>query len=143
MTLRHLDRVAYLPFGTWGVLTLGDGRRLWTAERPWLGNAREVSCIPDGSYRCVPSTFYRGGYPAALITGVPGRSEIKIHAANIVAEVKGCIAVGLGLRSIRGELTLVESRAALAALLADVGAAEWELEIRPTAGTVGAVWPQP
>lgn len=141
MILRRLDRVAYLPFGTWGVLTLGDGRRLWTMERPWLGNAREISCIPDGSYRCVPSTFYRGGYPAALINGVPGRSDIKIHAANVVQEVKGCIAVGMALRSIRGELTLVESRAALAALLADVGPGNWELEIGPTAGTSAVVWP--
>ena len=44
-----LRRMGESPWGVFGTLTIGE----WsckTLERPWEGNARNVSCIPSGRY---------------------------------------------------------------------------------------------
>ena len=81
--------------GTFGVLRLDGGWECLTVERPWLGNTPSVSCIPDGVYELELGTYHRGGYAAYELVHVVGRSLIKIHRANLAAEVQGCIGVGL------------------------------------------------
>ena len=46
----ELQRYAYDSRGTMGVITL-EGERFYTIERPWLDNAANVSCIPEGTYQ--------------------------------------------------------------------------------------------
>lgn len=48
-----------------------------------------------------------------LVDDVPGRSGIRIHAANVASELEGCTALGLGLQ---GD-TLTLSRAAVERLI--------------------------
>lgn len=68
---------------------------IYTIERPWRGNERFVSCIPEGLY---PLNSHQGTrWPHAIsVNNVPNRSGILIHPAFRVSHVKGCIGVGLG-----------------------------------------------
>lgn len=69
----------------------------YSMERPWLNNEKNVSCIPAGMYDCVLE--YSPKFDAQLyeLKDVPGRTEIKIHAANWPHELQGCIALGAAL----------------------------------------------
>ena len=89
---QYLTRFAYTKdgaFGRWG--------RFHTVEEEWQDNQPRISCIPTGIYRCVRSTFHRGGYPTFEVTNVPGRTLIKVHRANTEEDLLGCIGIGLGL----------------------------------------------
>jgi hypothetical protein len=84
---------------TLGTLTLYSDKhqvlQLKTLELPWKNNTPKVSCIPEGRYLCkyeYSTAFKKNLYE---LKGVPGRSEVKIHAANYTKELLGCIAVGL------------------------------------------------
>ena len=88
-----LERFAYAPVGTFGLLTLPEFR-CFTVERPWLGNEVRVSCIPEGEYEMRLGRFNRGGYPAYELLDVPGRTLIKIHRGNTMNDLLGCIAPG-------------------------------------------------
>lgn len=69
-------------------------------ELPWLDNKNDVSCIPEGEYLCKwtrsPRLSTLAGQDVFTyeITGVPGRTGIRIHSANYFSELKGCIALG-------------------------------------------------
>jgi len=91
-----LTRFAYTDMGTFGSM-LVDGQTIYTVERPWLNNARNVSCIPIGNYRCKPRFYNRGGYPAVEICDVPNRSHILFHRGNTMHDVAGCVALNYGL----------------------------------------------
>lgn len=59
-------------------------------------------CIPCGRYRMRRTMFYGGDgvggkrdYVTYEITGVPGRSQIKVHVANAASELLGCVAPGV------------------------------------------------
>lgn len=83
--------------------TLGDIQvwngmeMIWTCktiERPWVNNKNNISRIPAGVYDIVyeySPKFRRHLYE---LKGVPGRSEVKIHIANYVKQLEGCIGVG-------------------------------------------------
>lgn len=95
-----LTRLAYLPTGTLGKLTVGD-ETFFTIERPWLGNKPFESCIPEGIYRC--KRYSSAKYPDTFeITGVPGRSAILFHVANYPDDVQGCVGVGTDLLDVVG-----------------------------------------
>lgn len=72
-----------------------------TVEEEWQNNLPRISCIPAGSYKCVRTTFHRGGYPCFEVTGVPGRSLIKFHRANTEEDLLGCIGIGVRLGVLR------------------------------------------
>jgi hypothetical protein len=97
-----LRRFAYTPHGTFGRLEV-DGFACFTVERPWMGNERNISCIPLGLYRLELGTHYRNtsdtsdDYPAYQVCGVVGRSLIKIHVGNTMEDLAGCIAPGCEL----------------------------------------------
>ena len=70
-----------------------------TLELPWRSNIPNVSSIPEGQY----SLTYREGAEfhvkkGYLLDAVPERLDILIHAANLVGELRGCIAVGTKAR---------------------------------------------
>lgn len=97
--------------GSFGTLRLESGWECLTVERPWAGNAPFISCIPAGVYWIELGHFNAGGYPAYEIKDVVGRSEIKIHVANIASEVNGCIALGQDEGWINGNWGVTNSRA--------------------------------
>lgn len=67
-----------------------------TVEKLYADNKPFYSAIPLGYYTCQRGMYNRGGYETFEVMNVPGRTEIKIHIANVAAELLGCI--GLGLR---------------------------------------------
>jgi len=140
-----IDRFAYLPFCTLGWLTCAS-LRLATIERPWLPNPHgpggkpSLSCVPDGEYKLIPHTSQRFPNTYALISeplGVYyqqrpagqawGRTAILIHVGNFVADVIGCIAVGLR----HGADCVTNSRDAMDQLRAALGREQHGLTIRP------------
>lgn len=76
-------------------------------ELPWRDNEPNVSCVPEGEYEI--KYEYSNKFKRFLweLKGVPDRSEVKIHPANNVNELEGCIALGIKL-SLRS--ALVSSR---------------------------------
>ena len=80
-----------------GLLYVTKDLVLKTLERPYANvpGATAPFCIPCGTYEI---DFYDSPHNKCivpLLKGVPGRSEIEIHIANYVRQLKGCIAVGL------------------------------------------------
>ena len=64
-----------------------------TIERPWLNNAKGISCIPEGIYTC--SYHNTPTKPDCWeVLNVPNRTAILIHTANCAHELEGCIAIG-------------------------------------------------
>lgn len=86
--------------GTFGTL-VGLGLELATVELAWRDNRSKVSCIPPGRYELRPRRFNRGGYEAAEVRDVPGRTHILIHVGNWPQDVLGCICPGLSQGPLR------------------------------------------
>lgn len=113
-----LTRVAHLPTAVFGVLHLPDGSTTWTVEAPWCGNRANESCVPEGEYALVPGVYNRGGYPTWEIRDLPGanllagRTLLKFHRANLGSELRGCIAPGAYLGTLRGLWAVLESKRA-------------------------------
>ena len=76
----ELQRFAYHPEGTLGLIDF-EGERFYTIERPWLDNAPNVSCIPEGAYDTGWRDSPRFG-ETWHIKEVQDRTYILIHAAN-------------------------------------------------------------
>lgn len=110
-----LERFANSPHGTFGRLRLADSE-WFTVEKPWNNNVPQTSCIPAANYAIKLGMYYGGDgpggkpdYPAYEIQGVPERSLIKMHKANIADELLGCIAPGKELGFIKGKWAVVRS----------------------------------
>lgn len=149
-----LTRFAYLPDCTLGWIFVGN-LRLATIERPWIPNPKgpggtpRTSCVPDGTYNVRPhhsekfpetyaivnhalGVYYQ---PGDVPAGQPwGRTAILIHKGNTVADVVGCIAIGLTHmgHSVR------DSAVALGKLRTLQGRNSTIIQIRATAGTAEA-----
>lgn len=102
-----LRRTQYLADRTLGYLSVWKGPiRVFQCaclELPWKDNKARVSCIPAGVYPLVLE--YSPAFKAKLyeLYEVPGRSEVKLHAANYPSQLLGCIAPALGHRDINGD----------------------------------------
>lgn len=87
-------------FQTSGQLSIVDGNdkeifRCFTLELPWKENLNRISCIPLGIYDCEKVDLTASiPYKHISITNVPKRAGVCIHKANLVSQLKGCIAVG-------------------------------------------------
>lgn len=109
--------------------TFGRGRILmppfeaFTGELPWRDNARGLSCIPPGQYRCVWALSPRLKRYTYRLVDVPGRDGVLIHSANLfgdktlgfVAQLEGCISLGYGRGVINGQRALLVSKPAVRA----------------------------
>lgn len=127
---KHLDliRDKQDDIATQGRLFL-DGEYLCrTLERPWVDNKRGISCIPLGEYygAVQPSPRFQRDLPELL--DVPGRTQILIHAGNTPEDTEGCILVGLERHDY--EPRIMQSRAALARLMGELGGEDFILRIR-------------
>lgn len=79
--------------GVFGTLAVDNFPIAVTLERPWLGNAPKISCIPAGSYRAKRINSPTHG-DVFEVTVVPGRTHILIHAGNVDDDSEGCILLG-------------------------------------------------
>jgi hypothetical protein len=130
--------------GTPGALLRPDGSRIaYSLELPWRGNRRCRSSVPPGlppagEYLCRMRRSPKFG-PVYEVLGVPGRSNILIHAANVAGDVEkgfatdllGCIALGTYLGTKEGQLAVLVSRPAVSAFQREMGGDDFLLEIRP------------
>lgn len=85
-----------------------NGKSYYTIERPWLDNAANISCIPDGYYKLERRDSPRFGPNMWQVSNVPERSHILIHVANTEKDIVGCIGLAkfldgdlLGIRTSR------------------------------------------
>ena len=74
-----------------------------TLELAWKDNARNISCIPKGTYQLKLTYSPKFKRVLPLILNVPNRDGIRIHAANYPKELTGCIAPGEN--TIKGGVT--------------------------------------
>lgn len=106
------------------IINGNDNPVFFTIERPWLDNAKNISCIPEGHYAVQPysSKKFKDVYE---ITNVTGRSHILIHVANWASQVEGCIGVGYGqgymLEGGKLQKAVTDSRGALESLKREIG----------------------
>lgn len=110
-----LERRAYLPHCTIGVLTYG-AKTFVTMERPWRGNEPFESCIPEGKYTCKRVMSPKFG-DTWEVTAVPRREAILFHAGNKSSDVQGCIALGTMLSE--QEYAVLYSKKAIEEFLCD------------------------
>ncbi len=83
-----------------------------TLELPYKNNQRNISCIPTGTYQVKYTFSWKFMKYTYEIQNVPNRAGIRIHSANFVNELLGCIALGNGLLDINkdGLLDVINSR---------------------------------
>lgn len=89
----NLKRISAIHDCTFGVMIHDDIPICVTIERPWIFNKKDISCIPTGTYKCIPHTGEKFK-DVWEITNVPGRTNILFHAGNTVDDTHGCILVG-------------------------------------------------
>ncbi len=117
-----LRRTASTADGTPGLLLDAAGNRLChTIEPPWRDNQSNISCIPAGEYPLVEHFSQKFGR-VLMLTGVPGRSWIYIHAGNLAGDRAqgkkshsyGCILPGRRRGWLFGQRAVLASRVARA-----------------------------
>jgi hypothetical protein len=116
--------------GTLGHLTVpGIAQTIFTLEEPWQDNKRQISCIPAGSYLCVPHGWEKDSQKHFKrvweVTNVPNRSAILIHAGNTLRDTMGCILVGFDVK----QFSLGRSQLALTKLRSVIGEKPFNLTI--------------
>jgi len=124
-----IKRFAYSPMGTFGNMQMPNGEELYTVEQLWRNNERNVSCIPEGNYRCRERFYNRGNYNAIHIVDVPDRDLILFHKGNTESDLQGCIAPGKGLAFINGQWAVGSSGTAFSILMEHFGESEFSLDI--------------
>lgn len=112
-----LERYPEYLGSTPGDLWLAGKRICHTLELPNRLNKASVSCIPLGKYGLVVNYSNRFKKLLPLVVDVPGRSGIRMHAANRVSELQGCIAIATGLSIVAGEVIGLQSAKMLEDLL--------------------------
>ncbi len=99
--LVRLTRTESSSHGTFGIIRYEDFTS-YTLELPWVENAGSISCIPKGSYNVIWTYSPRFKRYMFLVDGVPGRTGIRFHSANLAGDTRlglkshlhGCIALG-------------------------------------------------
>jgi hypothetical protein len=105
---------------TLGTLIARNGQSVFackTLELPWLNNAKNISCVPVGTYLCKRIFSLKYGYVYAL-QNVKGRSGIYIHIGNYFSDIAGCIILGNAFADINkdGVLDVINSTITVKAL---------------------------
>jgi len=88
-----------------------QGPIFWTIENPWLDNAPNISCIPEGLYYLERYDSPSHGADTWQFINVPNRTFCQIHVANYASDVSGCI--GLGVQVMSGMGGVSNSRDAM------------------------------
>lgn len=120
-----LNRFAANEHGTFGALIFPDFiPRVLTLEDIWLGNKRNMSCIPTGNYIAKKYRSPKFGRELFILENVPRRDAIVIHSGNLAGapaqkdgHTDGCILVGLNPNNFNGKWGLGYSSLALDVLM--------------------------
>lgn len=83
-------------------------------------NLSNLTCIPAGRYKL---RIVEGATHPIWVLNVPDRTEVRIHIANFVSDIKGCIGIGYAL-NLHGPDTIGQSTAAYTDLLAEMSAVQ-------------------
>ncbi|TBG41908.1 hypothetical protein ELG77_09055 [Rhizobium leguminosarum] len=130
-----LNRLTESNGASLGVLK-GLSRTLYTLEEAWRENKPKVSCVPAGSYRCIPHGWEAGTKVSKPRTwelvGVPGRSAVLIHVGNTTRDTEGCILAGMGLMVTQLLSSISDSRLAIELMRREIGPNEFMLTIVDT-----------
>jgi hypothetical protein len=124
MTKVTLKRESDNGVQTTGILFVekdGQVRTFKALELPFKNNQHNISCIPEGVYKC---KYTRSNRLSALkgtdfytyeILDVPNRDGIRIHSANYASQLLGCVALGKDFRDLNndGNVDLTDSRMAV------------------------------
>lgn len=135
MNAVQLIRYGSIPgMGTFGSLR-ANGFSCVTLEREWMDNAADISCIPLGQYTCSLYDSPKHG-KVYQVTGVQNRANIEIHAANVMQELLGCIALGQSFTSMATPKTMGKvmwaingSQMTVSAFMAAMGGEDFVLSI--------------
>ena len=122
-----IERYSHEEKQTIGNLYLLDSNQAiihrWDSlELPWLDNQRNISCIPEGTYRA--HVHYSPTFGKCLwIKNVPNRSEILVHYGNFHSDILGCVLIGKNLKDINkdGHIDVTSSRDSMRELLYALG----------------------
>ena len=84
-----------------GRLTIG-GFQCFTLELADKDNQKNISCIPEGTYKY---KFYDSPKHGTVlhIQDVPNRTMIEIHAGNYTSQIEGCILVGDSVKFLNND----------------------------------------
>jgi len=103
----YLFRNVYHPNGTFGVLAY-EYPFAFTAERPWLQNEKNKSCVPAKEYECIIQDHVKrdgSSYKSPMLLNVPNRTDIEIHIGNDpMIDSTGCILPGL--QTVEGKVAM-------------------------------------
>jgi len=86
-----------------------------TLELPWLENASNISCIPNGEYRVkyLPKSN-SGKYKQVYhIQDVENRIGILIHKGNLPSHTRGCILIGTKIGILGNQPAVLNSATGL------------------------------
>lgn len=124
-----LDRDPSGEKETMGVFRIPGHMDMRTLEPPWKDNKHNISCVPKGTYTCIPhtGTKYKDVY---TLKNVPDRDSILIHYGNTHFDTQGCILLGLRAGKINGDNAVLESRKAIDILRGIVGKTPFTLVIK-------------
>jgi hypothetical protein len=84
---------------TWGVLSIA-GFKCFTLELPWKDNAKDISCIPEGTYEYDIKKSIRTGSDVIWLNYVEDRNAIQVHPGNYTKQILGCILVGDSIKFV-------------------------------------------
>lgn len=131
-----LTRFEFSNAGTFGrVFT--DGYTCLSGELPVRENRTSESCIPAGVYLCTWRKSVKQHGMCYHLENVPGRSDILIHSANWMGDLRmgyrsqleGCIALGLALGYLNGQRAILQSKSAIAEFADQMKKESFELTI--------------
>lgn len=123
----------YEPLQTTGNFTMTvDGVKKVTGvtlELPWINNARQYSCIPEGTYKLEVYDSTKFGR-CLHVMDVTGRNGVLIHSGNYVTDTHGCILPGSQFTDLNrdGLMDVTASKSTLALIMEHISG-EGELVI--------------
>lgn len=129
--MKHLTliRNLFTKDATFGLIVYNQEPICVTLENPWLFNAPNISCCPEGVYKVVKHNS--STYPNTFrLENVPKREGILIHAGNFPENTQGCILPGLSYGVGNRAIAVANSGAAMDKLRALLGNDEFILEIK-------------
>ncbi len=112
----EIIRMEYADDVTYGVLKLDGHMQCLTLEKPWLDNAVDISCIPEGNYECKKHISVNHG-TCIKVLDVKDRTNILIHKGNTTNDSSGCILVGKSYGQLKGLRAVLDSKVAFGELM--------------------------
>lgn len=107
-----IKRTHYRDDGTFGIIDDEGEMFALTVELPWKDNQQNISCIPEGEYDLKRKTSPHFGESFEVLN-VPNRTDILIHPANTIEDLKGCIGLGEQFEPIGSLNAVILSRQAV------------------------------